>query len=70
MLILESLWLDGSIPHGNSEFFLCPALVARRVLSALHKKVLSETNDLSIFVHGIWEWSISLKLDIASIYIT
>ena len=49
MLILESLWLDGSIPHGNSEFFLCPALVARRVLSALHKKVLSETNDLSTF---------------------
>ena len=36
-LTVESLWLSarnpkiwGSIPHGNSEFFLCPTLVTRR----------------------------------------
>ena len=37
LLTVESLWLRarnpkvwGSIPHGNSEFFLCPTLVTRR----------------------------------------
>ena len=55
-LTMESLWLSGrasereiSIPHGDSFFFLCPALVTRRNTSFFKRNVISNVNHCSLF---------------------